>query len=219
MTGELYFHLGLVNTAQRLAFESMESLPNCNKSARVMKRLAETNLINGQYNVARKYLFLLQKTVFYRPWATRMLLLLGDEQKINQHPLYGWLRKARLQDDILFSEEEIDKICGQLFLQNPKNTMAMQYLLMLPLLKGDINWFMQYLQVVQENVPYNSRVCQEVACLAYAQRNQQPPQGYVSMMVWNNFSDFMQSYQSSGGNRSALERFRNTAWYYLMMGE
>ena len=44
LTGEIYFHLGMINTAQRLAFESMEAIPNYNKSARAVKRLAETNI-------------------------------------------------------------------------------------------------------------------------------------------------------------------------------
>ena len=217
LTGELYYHLGLVNTAGRLAYESMEALPNYNKSARAMKRLAETNLINGQYEVARKYLLLLQKTIFYRPWATRTLSLLGNEQQINQHPVYGWLRQVRLQDDFLFSEQEVDKICGQLFMHNSKNTMAMQYLLMTPLLDRDVNRFMQYMQVVQERVSYNPRICQEVICLAYAQHGQQPPSGMVSSWVMNDFSNFMQDYRSSGGNRAAMQRYKHTAWFYLVL--
>ena len=157
VTGEIYFHLGLVNTAQRFAFESMESLPNYNKSARVVKRLAETNLINGQYDVARKYLQMLEKTVFYRPWARRMMALLGNEEAINAHPLYGWLREVRLEDDFLFSEDELDKICGQLFMHNQQNAMAMQYLVMAPLLDGDAQRFVNYLAYVQSKVKYNPR--------------------------------------------------------------
>lgn len=96
LNGEIYFHLGLVNTAQRFAFEAMEAIPNYNKSARVVKRLAETNLINGEYEVARKYLQMLEKTIFYRPWAKRTIAMLGDEKQIDSHPLYGTLRQYRL---------------------------------------------------------------------------------------------------------------------------
>ena len=123
LNGEIYFHLGLVNTAQRFAFEAMEAIPNYNKSARVVKRLAETNLINGEYEVARKYLQMLEKTIFYRPWAKRTMAMLGDEKQIDAHPLYGPLRQYRLQEDFLFSEDEMDKICGQLFMHNKKNQM------------------------------------------------------------------------------------------------
>ena len=161
LTGEVYFHLGLVNTAQRLAFEAMEAIPNYNKSPRVIKRLAETNLINGEYDVARKYLQILEKTIFYRPWAKRTMAMLGDEKAIDAHPLYGKMRQYRLQEDFLFSEQELDKICGQLFMHNQQNTMAMQYLVMTPLLDGDAQRFMAYVSYVQSKVNYNPRYVRE----------------------------------------------------------
>ena len=161
LAGEIYFRLGLVNTAQRFAFEAMESLPNYAKSGRVVKRLAETNLVNGEYAVARKYLQMLEKTVFYRPWAQRTTALLGNEEAINRHPLYGTLRQFRLGDDFLFSEQEIDKICGQLFMHNHQNAMAMQYLVMSPLLDGDAERFLAYIGYVQSEVNYNPRYVRE----------------------------------------------------------
>ena len=218
LTGEIYFHLGLINTAQRFAFESMEALPNYNKSARSVKRLAETNLINGQYEVARKYLKMLQKTIFYRPWAQRMMALLGDEKAIDEHPLYGWLRKARIQDDFLFSEDELDKICGQLFLHNQQNQMAVQYLLMAPLLDKNIQNFMTYAQVVQSSINYNPRACQEAIAFAFMQQRQQPPQGVVSPMVLQRMNEFARVY-SGAKNSPELMRFKNTVWYYLTAGK
>ena len=215
LTGEIYYHLGLVNTAQRFAFESMECLPDYRKSVRVVKRLAETNLINGQYGVAAKYINLLKKTVFYRKWAQRTEQLIGHEQLINEHPQYGWLRKVRLPDDFLFSEKETDKICGQLFLHNPQNKMAVQYLLMQPLLDRDIERFMQYLQVVQGKISYNPRAVQETVALAFAQQRQQPPQGLISPVVLQSFNSFSNAMREGGAQ---LEAFRHTAWYYLTKG-
>jgi len=219
LTGEIYFHLGLVNTAQRFAFEAMEAIPNYNKSARVMKRLVETNLINGQYKVAKKYLRMLEKTIFYRPWAQRTLALLGDEKAINAHSLYGTMRQYRLQDDLLFSDRELDKICGQLFIQNPQNQMAAQYLMMMPLLDRDIPRFMQYAQFVQSKIQYNPRHCQEGITFAFMQQQQQPPQGLVSPLVLQQMNDFARIYGSGGKNAPGLGQFKNTLWYYLTVGE
>ncbi len=125
LTGDMYFLLGLVNTSQRYAFEAMESIPNYNKSARTIKRLAETNLINGQYAVARKYLKMLQKTIFYKKWADRRMEMIDNPKLIVKHNVYGYLRKVRLTEDFLFSDQEIDKICGQLLMHNKDNMMAM----------------------------------------------------------------------------------------------
>lgn len=215
LNGEVYFHLGLVNTAQRFAFEAMEAIPNYNKSARVVKRLAETNLINGEYGVAKKYLQMLEKTIFYRPWAKRTLEMLGDEKKINAHPLYGTLRQYRLDEDFLFSEDELDKICGQLFMHNKKNQMAAQYLVMAPLLDRDIPRFMSYIQYVQNTIPYNPRAIQEAIAFVFMQKRQQPPQGMVNQLTLQQMNDFVRVY-SANKSSAELERFKNTVWYYLV---
>lgn len=219
LTGEIYFHLGLVNTAQRMAFEAMEAIPNYNKSARVVKRLAETNLINGQYQVARKYLLMLEKTIFYRPWAQRTLAMLGDENTINAHPLYGTMRQYRLQEDFLFSDRELDKICGRLFMHNQQNRMAVQYLLLMPLLDRDVPRFMSYVQLVQNKIQYNPRAAQEAIAFAFMQQRRQPPRGLVSQLVLQQMNEFARVYGSGGKDAPGLERFRNTVWYYLTVGK
>lgn len=219
LTGEIYFHLGLVNTAQRLAFEAMEAISNYNKSGRALKRLVETNIINGQYKVAEKYIKILEKTIFYRRWAERMRAMLGDEKAINAHPLYGTLRQYRLQEDFLFSDTELDKICGQLFMHNHQNQMAAQYLLMMPLLDRDVPRFMQYAQYVQSQVRYNPRSCQEAIAFGFMQQRQQPPQGLVSPLILQQLNDFSRIYSAGGKSAPGLEQFRNSVWYYLMVGK
>jgi hypothetical protein len=219
MTGEIYFRLGLVNTAQRYAFEAMEAIPNYDKSVRVVKRLAETNLINGQYEVARKYLHLLEKTLFYRRWAQEMLAMLGDETKINSHPLYGYQRLIRLPEDQLFSEKELDKFFGKLFLHNQQNEVAMQYLLMWPLLNRDIPTFMDYVGVVQNRVQYNPLCIQEGICFAYGQKRTLPPEQLVSNAMTHTFAQFAQAYNGGQQDPVKMQAFKGTVWYYLVNEE
>lgn len=155
-TAEVFFQLGLVNTAQRYYFEAMEAAPDYKKSCRCIRRLAETNLINGQYEVARKYLRILHRTLFYKKWAQRTLSMISDgETSIMNHPLYGRLRRMRLNEDFLFSDREIDKICGRLLMQNHENVLAMQYMLLYPLLENNYNKFIQYMRLVRDEIPYS----------------------------------------------------------------
>lgn len=144
MAMEIYYYVGLVNSSQRLAFEAQEALPDYGMSSRLMKRLVETNLINGQYEVARKYLLLMRNTLFYRKWADATMALLDDEDAISSHSTYGYLRRVRLNDDFLFSDVEIDKIMGQLIMHDKSNVMATQYLLLLPQLEGDQMKYQMY---------------------------------------------------------------------------
>lgn len=190
VTGDAYFMLGLVNTGQRYAFEAMESIPNYNKSGRVFKRLAETNLINGQYKAAEKYLKALQKTIFYKKWADRRMEMIRNPKLIDSHPMYSYLRKVRLTDDFLFSDKETDKLCGQLVMHNKENLVAIQYLLMFPLLNKDLNTFMQYYTYVKSISKYSSQACEEAVALAYAQQGKLPQaqmERYKSSPVWRYF--------------------------------
>ena len=216
LTGEAYFQLGLVNTAQRYAFEAMEAIPNYYKSGRAVKRLAETNLINGQYRVAEKYLRMLEKTLFYRNWAQSRREMLADTALIDRHPVYGRLRRVRLTDDFLFSEAELDKICGQLLMHDKENRLAMQYLVLYPLLERDLDKFMNYAAYANSLSGYNPTICQEGIAFACMAGNRGIPRGAVSAPVMNRFTHFGRAYAQGGKNAPGLEAFRNTVWYYLI---
>ena len=99
-TAEAFYQLGMVYVAQRTVFEAQEAILDFQKSGRCYKRLAQTNLIIGSYEVARKYLMALQKTLFYRDWANETLPLLGNEEAIAKHPEYGRLRQCAYKEDL-----------------------------------------------------------------------------------------------------------------------
>ena len=145
-TAEVFYHLGMTNIAQRTVFEAQEAILDYQKSGRCYKRLAQTNLINGHYAVARKYLIALTKTLFYRQWAHDTLLLLGDEDAINKHPEYGRLRQFGYKEDFFFSDHITSEMLQRLFLGNTDNRLAYEYLMAYCLLTGDREGFTQFLE-------------------------------------------------------------------------
>ena len=148
-TAEAFYQLGMINVAQRTVFEAQEAILDFQKSGRCYKRLAETNLINGQYEVARKYLMALQKTIFYRDWANATLPLLGNEEAIAKHPEYGRLRQWNYKDDCYFSDHTTAEMLENLYSRNPDNRMAYQYLLAYYILTGDRERFNQFMSKKQ----------------------------------------------------------------------
>ena len=93
LLSEISLSVGIVNMSQRSAFEAMEAIPNYNKSARALCRLVETNIITGQYDVARKYIAILEETTFYRGWARKMAALVDHPEQIRKYPLYHRLKE------------------------------------------------------------------------------------------------------------------------------
>ena len=136
-TAEAFYQLGMINVAQRTMFEAQEAILDFQKSGRCYKRLAQTNLINGNYEVARKYLTALQKTLFYSDWANETLQLLGDEEAIAKHPEYGRLRKSVYKDNAFFSDHVTPDMLESLYFSNKDNSLAYQYLVAYYILTND----------------------------------------------------------------------------------
>ena len=136
-TAEAFYQLGMINVAQRTVFEAQEAILDFQKSGRCYKRRAQTNLINGQYGVARKYLTALQKTLFYRDWANETLPLLGNEKAVASHPEYGRLRQCAYNEDFYFSDHVTPEMLESLYYRNTDNRLAYQYLLAYCVLTGD----------------------------------------------------------------------------------
>ena len=150
-TAEVFYQLGMIYVAQRTVFEAQEAILDFQKSARCYKRLAQTNLIIGSYDVARKYLTALQKTLFYRQWANETLPLLGDEKAIAKHPEYGHLRQSAYNENFFFSDHVTPEMLESLFFSNTDNYLAYQYLLAYYLLTGDRE---SYLKLLHDFTPY-----------------------------------------------------------------
>ena len=145
-TAEAFYQLGMIYVAQRTVFEAQEAILDFQKSARCYKRLAQTNLIIGSYEVARKYLTALQKTLFYRDFANETRPLLGNEEAIAKHPEYGRMRKCAYGEDFYFSDHTTPEMLESLFFSNTDNHLAYQYLVAYYMLTGDREGYAKLLQ-------------------------------------------------------------------------
>lgn len=145
-TAEAFYQLGMITVAQRTVFEAQEAILDFQKSGRCYQRLAQTYLILGNYEVSRKYLLALQKTLFYRQWANETLPLLGDEAAIAKHPEYGRLRQMTYKDDFYFGGHITADMLERLYDAHTDNRLALEYLVAYYLLTGDREHYAQLLR-------------------------------------------------------------------------
>lgn len=221
-TAEIFFRLGMVNDAERYMFEAQEAIPNYRKSARLTRRIIECEIINGNYQVAAKLLRRLQKTLFYSNWANQTMALLGNEKAINQHPIYGKLRKYReKKQDFLFSDREMDQMLGLLFLNDNHNKMAYEYLMCYELLQRDMEKFMQYYPlgrfVGYDHIP---RSFQEILIGNWMKTHSDPrtiPYSVDAQNV-NNTLNFIQLYMQNPKNpQLGQQPYVSNAWHYMVI--
>lgn len=218
-TAEAFYQLGMINSAQRFVFEAQEAIPDYQKSGRCYKRLAETNLINGSYEVSRKYLLALQKTLFYSDWADKTLKLLGDEEAIQKHPEYGRLRQMKMSDHFFFSDRETPQMLGRLFMKGQQNRIAFEYLEASFLLTGELDSFVRCFDIGQslgyQFIPVHF---QEALILWWSHShgpNEKMPVQINSNIV-QGLDRFYALYSKQGTTPQELARqFGNTYWYYF----
>jgi len=204
-TSEVYYHLGMVNTAQRYTFEAQESIPDFQKSARCYKRLAETNYINGDTEVSEKYLRALKHTLFYRGWAERFPE--GDE--------YEKLAERRLKDhDFFFSQSEMDSMLGLLYVGNKENTPAFDYLLSWCLLSKRLDRFGECIRLRSYEVLPKSYQEALVLSMALAKGSPDAAPPYISPSVSVRLKNFLQAYDSGRNMTWMQKNFGDTYWFY-----
>ena len=215
-TGEIYWHLGMVNTAQRFAFEAQEAIPDFQKSARLYQRLAETNLVNGDTDVARKYLKALQHARFYRKWANETLALLDAGTLFEKRPELARARNWRLQEhDFLFSETEMDSMLGLLKVEHPDNPLALDYLMAWCLLGKDLDRFVECISMV--DAPAMPKAYQEALLLRWALTHSdfKGLPGYISLAHARRISDFITDLQEGKKTEEEMQRkYGDTYWFY-----
>ena len=96
-TAEVFYQLGMVNDAERYTFEAQEAIPNYRKSGRLTRRIAQCEIVNGNYAVAAKYLRMLEHSLFYRQWAKSQERFLYNDVAVKADPEYGRLRDIRIK--------------------------------------------------------------------------------------------------------------------------
>lgn len=218
VTSEAFYRLGMINTAQRFVFEAQEAIPDFQKSARCYKRLAETNLINGSYEVARKYLLALQSTMFYRSWATETLALIEDDKAVEAHPEYGALRKMRIEGEHFFGGNELHQILVWLLEANPKNKIAFEYLEASCMLAKDVEKVTRYYSY-SEALGYKEvpSAIQQAMLLHWSQNHSvsDPLPSNVQANILQGFKNFYSTMQAHNGNPAPVKKlYGNTYWSY-----
>ncbi len=200
---QVYWSLGLVNSAQRLVFEAQESLPDYQKSAYCYKWLARTNLANGDSAVAKKYLDALGHTLFYRNWRPS-----DDLEQTG---------RRRLADrDMVSSDENIHEVLCKLVARDSSNALAADYLLAYDMLSLDLDSFVADYKATHNTTEVVSASYAEAIALAWARDHidfegipWKLPDGLADRCV-----DFFAD-RSANRTKSAMRsKYGTTFWFY-----
>lgn len=212
--GEVLFNLGFVNEAQRYAYEMMVTYSYLQRSAFTMTRLAETNMIAGRDEVARKYLNSLKHTLFYRSWAENLLELMDTPKAIDEHRLYGKLRRNQPVNNFPFFSSMFDKMLEEMVDQRPNNREAYEYLMAFYLLYKNVDAFAERLIIPTKGLPR----AYEEAFVMLCRINRVNPAtlpANINRATFERLERYIRAYDMSGNNPEVMNKdWGRSYWFY-----
>ncbi len=212
--GELYWLLGDMTFAERAAILANVSSP-FSRNARMIKRLAEINIVTGETKAAKKYLRILQKTFVYKHWATRVYHALSKKANKEERILmqqYIDKRKFMNTCDTLRLSDNCYTIMSELVKSNPANNIAINYMLCSDLLLKDMETFKYDYDTyyLKQAHPLYDPLYQE-ALMIYLSGTNAPASEWAKYIKRQDVLRRFQQYNQQRGS----DAFRGTYWYYF----
>ncbi len=170
---ELSMDLGMVNSAEKIAGELMETI---GPYPEIVYRRALIHIARDNREAAAVYLNRLSHMPFYRKEAKRLLGTLNSKEILNSQPRLAQMHACRdTVDCYLFNGVSHDELLRNLLQSNPGNKLAYDYLMSYCLLTGRLDDIPVYLQFAQ-TLGYQTlpRYWEEAQCLnqaLHAQKN------------------------------------------------
>ncbi len=203
---ELYWALGDMTFTERAAM-MCNVFAGQNRNVRMIKRLAECNLVSGDTLAANKYLRLLSQTLAYSGWAKRMA---GGDPKAMRYIIDK--RQNTNNADTIRISDNLHMVMMELLDSNPGNTTALDYILCSDLLLKDItNFKRDYDRYCYDKGRERTKPIYQQALMIYLAGTNASEEEWTKYIHDNNQMKRFAQYNKQRGN----PQFKDTYWYYF----
>jgi hypothetical protein len=218
--GYFYYTIGMVNEAQRWAFENMVMK---GQTPEGLKMLIRTELINGNYKMASKYIGLLRNTFFYNKEAKAFEKLLFNDEAIESDRELGEKRDGKIETDFFSITDDPYVNIERVLAMDTLNKKAFEYKIAFRLLKKDYQHIADFLPQFESHGFNKIPMLVGEAVIANSSLNAKPipylRRLSIDSQTEARWMQFLQTFQANGNNLKTAERalrkdFRNTCWYY-----
>lgn len=217
---DFHYVAGNIAGALHMAFEG--NITSNNESVRMMKRMVDCYLILGNYQVAGRYIRILEQTLAYKDWATGRRKFLYNDEAVNNDPVLGDRRRNIMEKNLLYTAYTPEYILFETASHYSANKTALEYLSAGILLMKDMQSYEKFLNDFygSDILPALPVSLQEAAFILYENNEQKWKELGIPESKIQHFRSFRKDFQESQRNpslRGSLERkYRNTYWYYYM---
>jgi hypothetical protein len=219
--GYFYYTIGMINEAHRWAFENMVMKGH---SPEGLKMLIRTELINGNYMTASKYINLLKKSFFYKKEALAYGKLLFDDNAVGADPELGEKRKNRLETDFFSITDNPYINIERILAADSLNINAFEYRMAFMLLRRNYKGITAALPEFKNFgfTKFPVHIEEAIVALAVLNKGILPDLGNIHLseetqLRWSQYLSVLQQYGNDPKTAEpALRRqFGDTFWYYV----
>jgi len=219
--GYFYYTIGMINEAHRWAFENMVMK---GLSPEGLKMLIKTELINGNYKVASRYIDILKNSFFYRGEAKKYEKFLFSDTALNADKELGKRRQTKVENDF-FSITDNPYINLEMILSaDSLNRKAFEYKMAFMLLKKNYNGIAHELPKFEKfgftRLPVH--IEEAAIALAVSNKGKLPDMGKLHISKnteqrWNQYLGVLKQYGNDvkSAEPALKRRFGDTFWYYV----
>lgn len=215
-----YYSIGLVNEAHRWAYEEMVVYGYRPQN---IKLLVKTNIVNGDFKMALKYINILKKTICYKDWAIEYEKLLQDPQSIRSHPDLGPELKIIPKDNFFIQIDAPQDNLSLLLDSNPNNRKAFEYKMAWLLLTKNVEAVVNNIKKMKEMGYTRIPLHIEEAVLSYYNSTKMVADLgglIISFETQARFDQYVAAYIAARQNPATSkermqQRFGNTFWFYF----
>ena len=220
---EIYYHLGIVSQTLELSLAAMAgTYPG---TPLLLQQFVRSRVVMGDYDLAEKFVYRLEKTYAYRDWALEQRKFLHNDEAVEADAEYG-LKRRTLPE----LSSEFVSLYGLMYdlmkvlTANPENNVAREYAIACLLLNKNFDDIIYFVEKY-----YNTPILPELpvrlqeAVVTYSEKDMDYCRRYgVSEQTINRFASFRQKVltlrrqQPNFSPKSQLAEFRDTFWYYML---
>lgn len=216
---DLYFDLGHIKASQVMAYEGQTKFKY---NPRILKRLAMTNMIDGEYVVARKFLDLLDKSILHKKWAEYYEKYLYDKSLIKTDSLIQLKRSQRPDVDFFIDNVTPKHDLVNMLKKKNKNKMAFEYLMAYFLLEGRLENLVRNLDKFKDlgYKKYPRHIEEALLLYSILAPSKKFKIDYrinpSTVERFKQFSTILSKCESEAEAKRTLEKnFKDTYWYYV----
>ncbi len=215
-----FYSVGLINEAHRWAYEEMVVYGYRPQN---VKLLVQTDLMNGNYRMAEKYINILKRTIWYNTWAAEYEKLLDDPERIKAHPELGEMIKILPGNNFFIQLESPQNNLTMLLQTNPDNRKAFEYEMAWHLLTKNVEAIVNNIKKMRtmgyKRIP---RHIEEAALTYFDSKGALPDLGglTISNETRLRFEQYVERYiglrQIQALSKEQMQKeFGDTFWFYL----